>query len=113
MEIEYRYEPIDQVEIDKWNRRRWKKYNVDKLEDGFTLVRDGRTGSIFYKENPRILELSYELSGSPEFDILIDESGLTKWILPSKDAIDKDKVIFIKKELALWLKNSNTRFSFY
>jgi hypothetical protein len=113
MEIEYRYEPVDQAELDKWNRRRWKKYNVEKLDDGFTLFRDGRTGSIFYKENTRILELSYEISGSTEFDILIDESGFTKWILPSKDAIDKDKTEIIKNALALWLKNLNTRFSFY
>jgi len=113
MEIEYRYDPADAPDIDKWNRRRWKKYNVDKLEDGFTLVRDGRTGSIIYKENSRILELSYELSGSPEFDILIDESVFTKWILPSKDAINKDTIVIIKKALAFWLKNLNTRFSFY
>lgn len=113
MEIEFRYEPVDASDSEKWKRIWWKKCNVDKLDDGFTFIRDGRTGSIFYKENPHILELSYELSGAPEFDILIDDSGFSKWILPSKEAIDNHKIVVIKNELALWLKNSNTRFTYY
>jgi hypothetical protein len=90
-----------------------EKCKIDQLENGFTIVRDGRAGSIFYKENSRILELSYELSGTPEFDILIDNSGLSKWILPSQEKIDKDKISNIKNELATWLMNSNTQHSLY
>ena len=76
---------IPHEEKNQWRLDRWKKDDVDKIlkKEGFTIKSSGRTGTIYYVEKDKLLEIDYEISGISEFDILINFETLQNWLLPN------------------------------
>ncbi|HEX3698503.1 MAG TPA: hypothetical protein VH374_24230 [Polyangia bacterium] len=102
------YEPIDEKTRSKWNRRRWKADQIDKLSQGFSFRKRGRDGSIYFREGDHVLELIYEISGTSDQDILISADGLTKWIVPDGEPIAQNKQQQIADLLKDWLRGQAT-----
>jgi hypothetical protein len=42
----------------------------------------GRAGTIYYEEQRRVLGLTWEMSGVPEYEILVNTFNLRSWVLP-------------------------------
>jgi hypothetical protein len=101
--------PLDEKEIRKLDRKRWKENRVAELGEGFALKPDGRAGCVYFRRGPRILELYYELSGDPAYDILLWLRGLSEWILPERAPISPDEQRVILASLERWLKENHTR----
>ncbi|MBI2812919.1 MAG: hypothetical protein HYX71_01385 [Opitutae bacterium] len=83
--------------------------NIAKLNPGFTFHAEGRSGAIFYKRDEHVLELYWEMSGVPDYDILlwIDESYF--WTYPKKEKIEDTERDQIIRALDLWLRKENLR----
>jgi hypothetical protein len=101
--------PLDEKEIRKLDRQRWRKNGVADLAEGFTLKPDGRAGGIYFRRGPQVLELYYELSGDPAYDILLWLRGLSEWILPERAPTSSAEQRLIRAELERWLKENDTR----
>lgn len=65
------------------DRAHWIKHKLHELAEGYTLRPLGRAIVLFYRHGGGIIEFQSEISGTPEFDILIfiPEAGLA-WIDP-------------------------------
>jgi hypothetical protein len=111
----YRYvdEKIDGNTLAEWNRRRWAEDDVEALPQGFTLKRRGREGSLYYRESDRILELNFEISGTPEQDILVSVAGFEKWILPATEDVAPEAQSSIRRAAEDWLEQHSTRAMFW
>lgn len=90
----------------KWARRRHKRDAVADLAQGFSFRAQGRQGFIYYREGNRVLELYWEMSGIPEFDILLNVFGLSRWVWPYVEEtpiVDRGR---IRQALEAWLARS-------
>ena len=105
----YVYEPIPPERAEKYRRQRWRKDGVADLPQGFTYKTQGRQGSIYYREGDKTLELAWEMSGVPEYDILLHLTGLTSWILPQTEALSETDAARIEEALKAWLKTVSFR----
>jgi hypothetical protein len=101
--------PLDGEEIRKLDRQRWRKNGVADLAEGFTAKPDGRAGCIYFRRGPQVLELYYELSGDPKYDILLWLRGFSEWIAPERAPISSAEQRVIRAELEHWLKANGTR----
>jgi hypothetical protein len=103
---------IDEKTKKKWDRQRWKEHGVSELPQGFTIKKDGRAGSIYFRRGERILELYYEISGDPAYDILLWQHSLSNWILPGPEPVPPEEQQAIRAELEQWLQANETRAHF-
>jgi len=101
--------PLDEKELARMDRERWQRDRVDELPDGFTLKRDGRCGSIYFRRGSRVLELHYELSGDPGYDILLWNRQLSSWVLPEREPLTADEQRDVRAALERWLAANHTR----
>ena len=83
--------------------------NLAALTEGFNFHASGRSGSIFYKRGPRILELYWEMSGVPQYDILLWIEDSYFWTHPQKEKIDEAERNQIIADLELWLWKKKIR----
>jgi hypothetical protein len=60
------------------------------LKDGYTFVADGRSGFVYFKEQDKILEVYWEMSGVPQYDVLISTWEIQKWTFPSQEIIPEE-----------------------
>lgn len=88
--------------------KRWKENRVTELPDGYTWRKSGRDGFLYLREHARVLEIYYEISGNPQFDILLYWSSAC-WILPQHAAMTPMERAEIASELSTWLHQNNTR----
>jgi hypothetical protein len=100
---------ISPEQREKWQRKRRREDRIEALADGFTLVAHGRGGFIYYREAGKILELFWEMSGVPEFDILLNTFGLGNWVWPSSEPVSPADRSRIHDALASWLKQVGYR----
>ena len=110
---EYVYLPREELSAAKKAaiaRKRWKENKVADLANGYTWRTDGRTGCLYIKRQDRVMEVFYENSGSPEFDIILYWSSAT-WILPNQEAISLTERTALYEELLQWLKETGTKAS--
>jgi hypothetical protein len=96
---------------DGWNNERRRK---DKLrsfidKDGFHIQKGGRDGTIYYISNGKVCEIYWEISGVPQYDILVGFDVVDSWVLPTKQLFTADEKKKIETELILWLKEENIR----
>lgn len=96
---------------DGWNNERRRK---DKLQsfvdkDGFHIQKGGRDGTIYYIENGKVCEIYWEISGIPQYDILVRFDVVDAWVLPTKQPFAADEKKKIERALILWLKEENIR----
>lgn len=101
--------PPDPKVVARWNAKRRSKHEVHKLEEGFSFRASGRDGFIYFKEDEKIMELYWEMSGVPQYDILLSLGGLSEWALPSVEPTDHDKQVEILAKLKAWLEANTLR----
>lgn len=77
--------------------------NFARLPQGFSFHPEGRSGAILYRRGEHILELYWERSGSPEYDILISLDDLRTWKYPQVEVVSVNERNTIIEELRLWL----------
>jgi hypothetical protein len=83
-----------------------KRHQTDLpgLAQGYTFKADGRSGFVYYREGEQILEIYWEMSGVPQYDILISLSEIREWARPRGVAIPshkRDQIISGLKEFLL------------
>jgi hypothetical protein len=61
------------------------------LEEGYTFKAEGRSGFVYYREGDHVLEIYWEMSGVPQYDILIAPLEITKWTSPGDQTIPPEK----------------------
>jgi hypothetical protein len=61
------------------------------LAQGYTFKPDGRGGFVYYREGEQILEIYFEMSGVPQYDILILLSEVRNWTMPQPLLIPSHK----------------------
>jgi hypothetical protein len=61
--------------------QRWRDNKIAQLREGYTLTPLGRALALFYRRGKQVIEFPSEISGTPDFDIVIfiPEKGLA-WI---------------------------------
>jgi hypothetical protein len=105
----YVTEPIPPERAEKWRRKRWREDGVADLPPGFTFKANGRQGSIYLREGEKTLEIPWEMSGVPQYDILVHLSGLSRWILPQAEPISGEDQARIEEALKAWLTSVKYR----
>ena len=61
------------------------------LAEGYTFKADGRSGFVYYREGDHFLEIYWEMSGVPQYDILIAPLQITTWTCPEDGPIPAEK----------------------
>ncbi len=79
------------------------------LSEGFTFKPQGRSGFVYYKESNHVLEIYWEMSGVPEFDILISPLEIREWTVPPGCPISPEKQKEIVAGLGKFLVASKVR----
>ncbi|HEX3698296.1 MAG TPA: hypothetical protein VH374_23190 [Polyangia bacterium] len=108
----YVTEDIPPERKEKWRRQRWRDDRVVDLLQGFTFKTSGRQGFVYYREGDRMLELPWEMSGVPEYDILLNIFGLTRWVLPTIEPIPEGEGRRLEQDLKRWLDSVKYRAQF-
>ena len=77
--------------------------------EGFAGNISGRDGTITYSDLGRSLEIYWEMSGVPQYDILVAPLNLKQWKIPADEAIPRTKQREILEGLRSWLKSQGKR----
>lgn len=105
----YVTDTVTPEQAEKWARKRRNRHHIADLPDGFAFLADGRAGFIYYREHGKILELMWEMSGVPEYDILLNTFGLRSWVWPEKQPVSEEDRVRIRAALVEWLARANYR----
>ena len=100
---------VSQQQMEKWTRQRRKKDGIETLPNGFSFKAHGRGGFIYYREGEKVLELYWEMSGVPEYDILLNTFGLRTWIWPQSSPVNNADYARLRDQLVLWLQQVGYR----
>jgi hypothetical protein len=73
------------------------------LNQGYTFKADGRSGFVYFREGDQILEIHWEMSGVPKYDVLISLSDIQNWTRPAGAIIPAQKKEYILNELKKFL----------
>lgn len=97
---------IAEIVKDKWVSERRQKDNFDKLikTDGFHIKYHGRAGLIYYIDNGKVLEIDFEMSAVPQFDVLLYFDTLKGWTIPKNEPFAFKEQSAIRERLLDWLK---------
>jgi hypothetical protein len=74
------YEPIPPERVREYNLQRWKRDKVEALPQGFTIVPNGRAGTIYVREGDRVHSFYAELAGAAAIDIIVDVPSKPEWL---------------------------------
>ena len=101
--------PIDlsAVVAEKFIERR--KIAFPTLQPGFTFEGTGRCGYVYFKEQERLLEVYWEMSGVPQFDYLLSPQGLSEWCYPARVPVSPARQSELLAELKAWLSAKKIR----
>ena len=80
-----------------------RKARFPKLKEGFTFKSSGRCGYIYFKEAGRLIEFNWEMSGVPQYDVLLWPEEVKEWIYPERVAVPEEKQRTILLALKTWL----------
>ena len=73
-----------------------------------TRSSSGRSGEILYLEGARSIRIYWEMSGSPQFDVLLAPLNLSRW-LPDFSQVPRVKQLQILSHLRHWLADQGLR----
>lgn len=102
---------IAEVVEDKWTSERHKKDQLEKLlkQNGFHLKSQGRAGTIYYIDNGRVLEIGFEMSGVPQYDLLLFFDSIETWSIPKGEPLNVNQKTQIRDQLLEWLKTKRIK----
>ena len=86
-----------------------KDKTLMKNENQFKMNRSGRSGSITYQSGDKKIEIYWEMSGVPEYDILLAPIDLKEWYNPKGVKIPLEVQMQILQELRSWFKEQNLK----
>jgi len=78
-------------------------------ENGFHIESKGRAGTIYYVENKKVLKIDLEVSGVPQFDILVYFDNIVSWTLPVAQELTNKEKSEIRIKLIDWLHKKKIR----
>jgi hypothetical protein len=105
---------LSQEEIAESRRVRWRKNEIWKTPQGFSLVPDGRAGMIYFRQGQKLVALGAELAGSDYLDIVVFDDGFGRWIDVNSlecTVVTPEEQASIRKELIDWLTRKGLKFS--
>lgn len=90
---------------ERWDSERRRKDKVAKMRErnGFCMRSHGRAGMIYYVQNGRVLEISYDIAGGKNNDYIIYFEKATHWALPVRQAVLPEERALIREQLGKWL----------
>jgi hypothetical protein len=96
---------------DRWDEARRRKHNVPRLlrKNGFHMVQDGREGTLYYVNKGRLMEFYVELSGDPEYSIIINFDRVSGYVLPERVRLTDEEKKQLKVDLQAWLRRQRIR----
>ena len=102
---------IAEIVKDKWITERRQKDDFDKIIkiDGFHIKYHGRAGLSYYIDNGEVLEINFEMSGVPKYDILLNFDTLKGWTIPKDEPFVFKQQSEIKERLLDWLKSKRIK----
>ena len=74
-----------------------------RRKNGFRIKSYGRAGKIIFVDNERVCEMELEVSGVPQFTILIYFDALQFWTKPEGVLISNEEKLEIRSKLIGWL----------
>lgn len=107
------YGPLRETELDAIDKLRREIDEIEKLDDGFTVLDNGVFGVIYFREKNKVLEIVFEYWDKYKHEVLMDPKGLDHWILPAGESIDGEARKRIEALLIKWVSdlNGSIRFS--
>jgi hypothetical protein len=77
----------------------------------FSFTKDGsvRSGPIVYREEDRSVNIAWEWSGDPNYDICFAYIDLREWDEPKGIKIDEEHQLQILNKLRQWLNDQNIK----
>jgi hypothetical protein len=104
-ETQYEHK-VAEVVKDRWTSERHKKDKLNKLltQNGFHLKSHGRAGIIYYIDNGKLLEIEFELSGAPQYDLLPYFDNIETWAVPNGEPLLAKQKAEIRQQFLAWLK---------
>ncbi len=96
------------------DRARWREHRIWEIPQGFSLVPNGRAGTIYFRRDQKIIELGAELAGATYLDIVVFDDGIKEWIDVNtlvSEAISTDEQRAIRNALIDWLTKRGLKFS--
>jgi hypothetical protein len=102
---------IAEIVKDEWATERRQKDKLNELikVNGFHIKSHGRGGMIYYIDNGRVLEIDFEMSGVPQYDLLLYFDALKCWTIPKDEPFSFREQPGIKERLLEWLKSKQIR----
>lgn len=102
---------IAEVVKNKWTSERHEKDKLEKLlkQNGFHLKSYGRAGTIYYIDNGKVLEIGFEMSGVPQYDLLLFFDNIETWSIPEAEPLNLNQKKQIREQLLEWLETKRIR----
>jgi hypothetical protein len=109
-ETNYQHQ-IAEIIKDKWTSERHQKDKLNELikVNGFHIKYHGRAGMIYYIDNGKVLEIDFEMSGVPQYDLLPYFDNLKGWTIPKDEPFAFKEQSAIKEKLLEWLKSKRLK----
>jgi hypothetical protein len=95
--------PADAATLERWSEERRRRDNVDHLAQEFSFRPSGRDGYIYFKQDERIIELYWEMTGDSASNIRLSLEGLGSWAMPQATRLGQDEQNEILAALQRWL----------
>jgi hypothetical protein len=102
---------IAEIVKDKWANERHQRDKLNELlkVNGFHIKYHGRSGMIYYIDNGKVLEIEFEMSGVPQYDLLVYFDTLKGWTIPRSDPFGFNEQSEIRERLLEWLKSKRIK----
>jgi len=86
---------------------------LQSLPEGATLKMKGRYGAIYYKKDLSYIDIYAELSGVPQYQLLIWFKDISHWTYPSYREITQEEKSLIKDEIINYLEKEGISSDIY
>jgi hypothetical protein len=83
-----------------------------KKKEDFQFDSYGRAGNIIYREGQKTCKIEFEISGVPEYHLLLYFDALTSWDTPEQIPITGEERQFIRTKLENWLIKKSLKVQF-
>jgi len=102
---------ITEIVKDKWTSERHQKDKLNELikVNGFHIKYHGRAGMIYYIDNGKVLEIDFEMSEVPQYDLLLYFGNLKGWTIPKNEPFAFIEQTAIIEKHIKWLKSKRIK----